>query len=73
MVTLAQVASQAGVSLATASRVLNGSTRLVGTELRDRVLASAEQLHYLPNAPAQAMARGASQFVSLVIGAGLKD
>ncbi|MGW4212258.1 LacI family DNA-binding transcriptional regulator [Lentzea sp. NPDC004789] len=66
-VTLAEVARQAGVSLATASRVLNGSTRQVSEELSDRVLRTAEQLGYVPNASAQALARNSSSLVGLVV------
>ncbi|MFA9431808.1 LacI family DNA-binding transcriptional regulator [Egicoccus sp. AB-alg2] len=67
-VTLADVARHAGVSLATASRVLNGSTgRTVGAAFRERVLRSAELLGYSPNAQAQAVARGASNLVGLVV------
>ncbi|WP_053736786.1 LacI family DNA-binding transcriptional regulator [Nocardia sp. NRRL S-836] len=66
-VTLAEVARQAGVSLATASRVLNGSTRQVSGELSDRVLRTAEQLGYVPNASAQALARNSSSLVGLVV------
>ncbi|MCK2242055.1 MULTISPECIES: LacI family DNA-binding transcriptional regulator [unclassified Crossiella] len=66
-VTLAEVARQASVSLATASRVLNGSTRQVSTELRDRVLSTARSLGYLPNASAQALARNSSVLVGLVV------
>ena len=39
--TLSDVAREAGVSLATASRAYNGSDRVVGRELRERVLAAA--------------------------------
>jgi DNA-binding LacI/PurR family transcriptional regulator len=66
-VTLAEVAKQAGVSLATASRVLNGSTRQVSEELRERVLGTARKLGYLPNASAQALARNSSVLVGLVV------
>ncbi|GGP63273.1 LacI family DNA-binding transcriptional regulator [Saccharothrix coeruleofusca] len=66
-VTLAEVAQHAGVSLATASRVLNGSTRQVSDELRTRVLGSADELGYLPNAPAQALARNSSALLGLVV------
>jgi DNA-binding LacI/PurR family transcriptional regulator len=45
-VTLADVAEQAAVSIATASRVVNGSTRVVGEELRAKVLATAAALGY---------------------------
>jgi LacI family transcriptional regulator len=67
-VTLAQVAAAAGVSLATASRALNGSTgRTVGAPLAARVLAAARELGYSVNAYAQAMARGATTTVGLVV------
>lgn len=66
-VTLTDVARHAGVSLATASRVLNGSVRTVGGALRHRVLEAAAELGYTPNIHAQAMARGASNMVGLVL------
>lgn len=66
--TLYEVAERAGVSLATASRVLNGSTRQVGEELRVRVLRAAQELRYTANGPAQAMARGHSNTVGLLVG-----
>lgn len=66
-VTLEQVARDAGVSLATASRVLNGDgSRKVREELRERVLSSAHALHYVANAHAQTLARATSSTVGLV-------
>jgi LacI family transcriptional regulator len=70
-VRLADVAKRAGVSPATASRVLNGSSdRTLGSvaqPLRRRVLAAAAELGYRANLHAQAMARGASNIVGLVV------
>ncbi|WP_313540802.1 LacI family DNA-binding transcriptional regulator [Leifsonia aquatica] len=66
--TLTDVAAHAGVSLATASRALNGSARKVNPELQDRVLASARALGYSANVQAQAVARGTSNVVALVVG-----
>lgn len=66
-VTLADVARRAGVSLATASRVVNGSSRQVTADLRERVLAAAGELGYTPNAQAQALARNATNVVGLVV------
>ncbi|KAB8192439.1 LacI family DNA-binding transcriptional regulator [Nonomuraea phyllanthi] len=63
--TLQQVATAAGVSLATASRVLNGSAR-VRPELRDRVEAAASELAYTPNAHAQALVRASWQTVGII-------
>ncbi len=54
--TLADVATMAGVSLATASRALSPTKgSAVGPELRARVRAAAAELSYAPNAHAQAM------------------
>lgn len=66
-VLLSEVARHARVSLATASRVVNGSERMVSEPLRERVLRSAEQLGYRANAHAQAIARGASNIVGLIV------
>ncbi|GAA4848843.1 LacI family DNA-binding transcriptional regulator [Luteimicrobium xylanilyticum] len=67
-VTLADVAREAGVSLATASRAINGSsTRTVGAALRDRVVDAARRLGYMPDANAQAMARGRTTSVGLLV------
>lgn len=64
-VTLQDVARRAEVSLATASRVLNGTTQ-VRSDLRERVLAAASELAYAPNAHAQALARASSQSIGLI-------
>ncbi|MBL0888907.1 LacI family DNA-binding transcriptional regulator [Myceligenerans indicum] len=67
-VTLSRVAREAGVSLATASRAINGSaTRTVRPELRDRVMAAAQRLGYVPDPSAQAMARGRTAALGLVV------
>jgi LacI family transcriptional regulator len=64
-VTLQHVARRADVSLATASRVLNGTAQVRG-DLRERVLAAAAELAYAPNALAQALARASSQSIGLI-------
>lgn len=67
-VTLAQVAQAAGVSIATASRALNGSTRrTVSEDLQERVMAVAANLGYTANAHAQAIARGTSTIIGLIV------
>lgn len=57
----------AGVSLATASRVLNGSSRKVGQDNRDRVLRAARELDYRLDLPAQTMARGRAPVLALLV------
>jgi len=65
---LSQVAREAGVSIATASRAFNGSAnRTVREDLRERVLAAAERLRYFPDANAQAMARGRTTSLGLIV------
>lgn len=66
-VTLHDVAREAGVSLATASRVLNGSSRKVAETYRDRVQAAADRLGYTANLSAQATARGTSAVIALLV------
>ena len=65
--TLHDVAREAGVSLATASRVLNGSTRKVAEAYRERVQTAADRLGYTANISAQAIARGTSATVALIV------
>ncbi|MEC3979189.1 LacI family DNA-binding transcriptional regulator [Amycolatopsis sp. H20-H5] len=64
-VTLSDVARTANVSLATASRVLNGTTNVRG-DLRDRVVSAASELAYTPNAHAQALAGGSHHTVGVI-------
>ncbi|WP_017589852.1 LacI family DNA-binding transcriptional regulator [Nocardiopsis ganjiahuensis] len=66
-VTLADVAREAGVSHATASRAVNGSVRNVRPEYRSRVLAAAERLGYVVNPAAQAMAGGRSDQIAMLV------
>lgn len=65
--TLADVARRAGVSPATASRVLNNSPHAVTQDLRERVLNATRDLDYLPNAHAQALARSSTSTVGVII------
>lgn len=67
-VNLKQIAEAAGVSLATASRVLSGSDYPVKDELRARVLQVAEDLDYVPNAKARSLLRGNSSMVGVIVG-----
>lgn len=65
--TLRDVAAEAGVSAATASRALNGSARNVTAEKVARVLQAAAKLGYVPNLSAQATARGSTKTVALIV------
>jgi DNA-binding LacI/PurR family transcriptional regulator len=65
--TLEEVAKAAGVSRATASRVVNGSNS-VGTDARQNVERAIVQLGYVPNRAARSLVTRRSETVGVVIG-----
>lgn len=65
--TLTEVARLAGVSPATASRVLNGSARKPGSDIAERVRKAADSLGYIPNAQAQGLAKSSSGLIGLIV------
>lgn len=65
-VTIHDVAARAGVSIATVSRVLNGS-RPVAQALCERVVAAADELGYSANLLGRALRLGRSHSVGLVV------
>lgn len=67
VVTLQDVADRAGLSLATASRVLNGSKRVVSEATAARIRRAADELGYVSNGPAQALARSTTSVVGLIV------
>ncbi|WP_022872952.1 LacI family DNA-binding transcriptional regulator [Nesterenkonia alba] len=66
-VTLEEVAKAAGVSIATASRAINGSTRRVNEQVKKHVEEVAARLGYLPNLSAQTVAKGASPTIAVLV------
>lgn len=66
MVTLADVARLAGVSLATASRVF-GRPDKVGSATANSVIAASEQLGYVTNSTARALATGTTGLLGLIV------
>ncbi|WP_026870599.1 LacI family DNA-binding transcriptional regulator [Inquilinus limosus] len=66
-VTVADVARAAGVSKATAARVLGGYGT-VSDKVREKVLAVAEALDYRPNELARSMTTGRSGAIGVVVG-----
>ncbi|SEQ52624.1 LacI family transcriptional regulator [Devosia sp. YR412] len=63
--TIRDVAAQAGVSIGTASKALNGNGRLK-QETRDKVVAAADALGFRPNAMAQSLHRAKSMTVGIL-------
>ena len=64
--TAEDIATAAGVSVASVSRVLNNTGR-VGAATRERILKLAAELHYAPNAAARSLASRRSRTVGAVI------
>ncbi|MEU6606617.1 LacI family DNA-binding transcriptional regulator [Streptomyces shenzhenensis] len=65
-VTLADVAARAQVSPATVSRVLNGNYP-VAAATRERVLRAVDELDYVLNGPASALAAATSDLVGILV------
>ncbi|MER6260590.1 LacI family DNA-binding transcriptional regulator [Streptomyces sp900105245] len=65
-VTLADVAARAQVSPATVSRVLNGNYP-VAASTRERVLRAVDELDYVLNGPASALAAATSDLVGILV------
>ncbi|GIJ44144.1 LacI family transcriptional regulator [Virgisporangium aliadipatigenens] len=66
MVTIADVATHAGVALSTVSYVLSGK-RAISADTRRRVLASIDALGYHPHAGARALASRRANVIALVL------
>ncbi len=66
MVNIQEVAKQAGVSISTVSRVLNGTAR-VNLEVKKRVEATIEALGYHPNPAARSLRTNRSRIIGLLI------
>lgn len=66
MVTIKDVAKRAGVSITTASYVLNGKGR-ISEATRRRVLAAAEELNYHPNAFARHLRKRKTRTIGVFI------
>jgi LacI family transcriptional regulator len=66
--TLVDVAREAGVSVSTAGRVLRDGSWPVDAELKERVLAAADRLSYVPNLMARTLRAGRPALVGLVVG-----
>ena len=66
-VTLQDVADRAGVSLTTASRVVNEGARKVGPTMAERVTRAVAELGYQANLPARAVASGYTSMLGVTV------
>ncbi len=65
--TIHDVAKKAGVSTATASRVLSGSDYPVSAAARERILAAATSLNYKPNLIGQMLKKSVSRDIGIIL------
>jgi len=65
--TIADVAREAGVSKATVSRFLNHRDTLLSPQIATRVEKAVQALGYMPSPMAQALKRGRSRLIGLVV------
>lgn len=64
--TIHDVAQQAGVSIKTVSRVVNGSDQTT-RETRERVMTAVSATGYVPNSLARSLRTGASKVIGLIV------
>lgn len=64
--TIRDVAKEAGLSIATVSRVMNGAKN-VSPETRERVLTASRTLNYLPNPAARALSTSRVKTIAAII------
>lgn len=66
MVSIKDIAKQAGVSISTVSYALNGSNK-VTDETRSKILAIAKELNYVPNAAARTLKKRESKILGVFL------
>lgn len=67
MVTLKDIAEKAGVSSMTVSRVMNGNTKDVSAKTSERIKKIAEEMGYIPNSSARALASHSSRLIAALL------
>ncbi|PXX94662.1 transcriptional repressor PurR [Halomonas sp. LBP4] len=66
MVTITDVAQEAGVSVSTVSHVVNG-TRFVKPDTRAKVMAAIERLDYTPSTSAQSLKKNVTHTIGMIV------
>ncbi len=67
MVTLKEIAAEAGVSVMTVSNVINNNSKRVSPETAARIRAILDKYHYVPNMAARSLISKASHIVALLL------
>lgn len=66
-ITIGDVAREAGVSISTVSRIVNGEHGAAAEETRARIFAAIDQLGYLPNGAARSLKTGRSRMIGVLL------
>ena len=66
MATMKQVAQRAGVSISTVSHVVNG-TRVVSSDVRQRVLGIIDEMRYVPSAVARSLKNDNTNTIGVLV------
>lgn len=67
MVTLKDIADKAGVSSMTVSRALNGKSKDISQKTAERIKKIAEEMGYIPNSSAKALASHSSKLIAAML------
>ncbi len=70
MVTLKDIAQEAGVSVMTVSNVVNGNLSKVSQENAERIRSIIEKRGYVPNSSARSLARSNSNIIAIILRGG---
>ncbi len=67
MITLKEIAAEAGVSMMTVSNVINHNWARVSPEKAEQILAIIDKYHYVPNMAARSLSSKASHIVAVLL------
>jgi len=73
MVTLSEIAKEAGVSVMTVSNVVNGNLLKVSDATAERIRTIIKERNYVPNATARSLVRSSSTIIAIILRGGPEE